>query len=189
MPHRRAHSSADVSSASDSPRESGCRSSRRRCPSFQSAVTASGAGPPVRMVTITVAARRCTNCCSTNADKLSSKRASSTTTRTGAPSADAVIVAIRQPTSCSGLPSRWPAHCAKTPSGTDWAATVPATQCTAQPRSAAAAAASRANRVLPTPAEPAITTPAYASSAQSTPAMTLSSSARPVSGQACIRRC
>jgi len=115
------------------------------------------------MVAITVATRRSTSWCSTNADKLSSRRASSTTTNTGAPLGDAVIAVIALPTNCSGLPSSRSAHCANAPSGTDWAAGVPAAQRTAQPRSAAMAIASRASRVLPTPAEPTITTPAYGS--------------------------
>ena len=52
---------AACSKMSDSLRDSGWRSSRCKCPSFHSAVTASGAGAPVRIVAITVAARRNTN--------------------------------------------------------------------------------------------------------------------------------
>lgn len=68
---------------------------------------------------MTVAARRSTNWCSTNADKLSSRRASSTTTNTGAPFGDAVTLAITLLTSCRGLPSSRSAHCANAPSGID----------------------------------------------------------------------
>ncbi len=170
-------------------RVNGSSSYRRSSPSFHSAVTASGAGAPARIVAITVAARRSTNWCSTNADKSSRRRASSTTTSTGAPFGDAVTLAITLLTSCSGSPSSRSAHCAHAPSGIDRAARVPVTQRTAQPRSAARAIASRASRVLPTPAEPEITTPTYGLSGQNASAMTLSSSARPVSGQVCIREC
>ncbi len=50
------------------------------------------------------------------------------------------------------------------------------------PRRCAAASASRANRLLPTPAAPASTIPAGPFRRQISPLITLSSSARPVSG-------
>ena len=69
---------------------------------------------------------------------------------------------------------------ANAPSGIDRADRDARTHSTAQPRSAASCAASVASRVLPTPAGPAITTPA--APPESASPTSRSSASRPVNG-------
>lgn len=165
--------------------DSGCSSSRGRCPSFHNAVTASGAVSPVRSVSTTLAARRSTSWCTTTADSSSNRCASSTPTTTPARPAPASNASLAWRTNLAGSGPTTPNVAANAPNGNTRADAVATAHRVSAPRCSAAASASRANRVLPTPAGPASTTPAGPSRRRVSPPIRPSSSTRPVNGHPC----
>ncbi|SHW57830.1 Uncharacterised protein [Mycobacteroides abscessus subsp. abscessus] len=162
--------------------ESGCSSMRSSTSSFQMEVMASGAGSPDRTVSTTVASRRVTSWCTANADRSSSRWASSTPTTTLPFGAVPITPSITSRTRRSGSGPKSLTTSANAPSGMVRADAVPAIH-RERPGGRHTATASRARRVFPTPASPANTMPrARSAPRRVAPAITRSSSARPCRG-------
>ena len=126
---------------------------------------------------------RCTICCSTNIDKSSRRCGSSTPISTGNPDEPAVNDSITSHTRCRLSPPARPAHDANAPSGSPRPHDVPTTHRTSRPDAAAAASASRAIRLFPTPEGPQTTAP-DAAGCEIAASIRRTSLARPTNGHA-----
>ena len=178
-PSKAADSSALVSSG-----DSGCTSSQSNRRPFQISWIAGEIGSPSRTVSTSLAAPRCTICCTTNIDKSSSRCTSSTPRTTVAPAgaAGAAVsdsITPRNNWTVSMTPDS--AHGAKAPSGTVRADDVPTAHRTSPPRDAATDNASRAIVLFPTPAAPRTTMP-ETSEAEMAASIAPISTERPVNG-------
>ncbi|BCQ08834.1 hypothetical protein JMUB5695_02273 [Mycobacterium heckeshornense] len=168
--------------------DSGSRSSRVSSSSFHNAVTASGSSAPVRTVTTSRAPRVDANWCTTCADNPSRRCASSTPISTWPRCCCATKVLISRRTLGNGSAIASVSKAANAPNGSGRADSVPTIQLVRSPAAAARANTSRASRVLPTPAAPAMTTPEYLPNPLSARRISLSSPSRPVSGSPLITR-
>jgi hypothetical protein len=160
------------------------RSRRRVRPSFQSAITGSGAGSPVRTVATTTAMPRIASWCTRAAEASSSRWASSTPSSSGCPrdrSASSSAVWRRASRGSSPRRSVGGSRWETAPNGIEAAARVAASHSTSQPAASARARASRVSLVLPIPASPASTIPPARVSARLA-ASASSSARRPTSG-------
>ena len=135
---------------------------RSRRSSFHRATTASGAGSPDRMTATTNAARVSTIRCTRVADASSRRWASSTTSSRRRGPADSRNAAASRRSSSARAPAApvspsvtIGSRGASAPNGSPAADRVPVAQAVTIPERSASSTASRASRVLPTPAGPA----------------------------------